>query len=65
MQLDLKGRVKNIPERIVCSDTQDGFVKNVSIFELKRPFTDRDDPIKQLYKYINLIRKIKSLKINQ
>jgi len=47
---------------IVCTDTQDGIVKSVSIFELKRPFTDRDDPVQQLYNYVNLIREKKKFK---
>ena len=44
------------PDILVCTDTQDGVVKSVSLFELKRPYTDKDDPVQQLYKYVNLIR---------
>ena len=44
------------PDILVCTDTQDGVVKSVSLIELKRPFTDKDDPVQQLYKYVNLIR---------
>ncbi|KKK42710.1 hypothetical protein LCGC14_0871740 [marine sediment metagenome] len=44
------------PDILVCTDTQDGIVKSVSLIELKRPFTDKDDPVQQLYNYVNLIR---------
>ncbi|MBA7521877.1 hypothetical protein ES705_13988 [subsurface metagenome] len=58
------------PDILVCTDTQDGIVKSVSLIEFKRQFTDKDDPIQQLYNYVNLIRdkqkfKDKPIRVNE
>ncbi len=58
------------PDILVCTDTQEGIIKSVSLIELKRPFTDKDDPIQQLYDYVKIIKnkhrfKDKPIRVNE
>ncbi len=54
------------PDVLIFSDVVDSVVKSVCIIELKKPYTYNDDPVSQLFGYVDEIRKknqLKNLKI--